>query len=527
MNSAPERGQILIVVGFALVVLLAIGALVVDLGFSWMLRRQEQNAVDPAAIAAARHLEDAAGQPTWDSTSAAAEACFYARENGFFESATENSLAGAGCVPSNDSGDAQLDVFSPPLDGPYSGRPGFVQVVLTRTHPSFFARIFDRRLPTVTTSAVASNTAGNANSSSLVALGSECTGNESGDSSISGGGSVHIHPATGVTTPGGYVQVNADCGSSRDNVCNSGVGVKGAVSLAISGTLRAPYTSTVGSCGGTPPVCTVATPCLDEGAVPLADPLADLPEPWPTVGLLAPACPDVAETNSSADANPCTLSGGNNGTCPKVGTSFVCTMSPGVYYAGWDIRSNVKVVLKPGMYVFAGFGIKIASGSSMETVTGADSAGNPIDARITMFSTDYTAGCLANKPNFCEGAINITAQGALRLKATNKTTCQQVSPAICPWTGILLWQDGTTVRSAQDVSIEGSSDLVLSGTIYAPESLVKITGGNTSTGCTSTPQACLAIQIISESWQVAGRANIDMPYNPAELYQLEQRGLVD
>ena len=48
-----ERGQILIVTAATLVVLLAIGALVVDLGMSWMLRRQEQNAADPAAIAAA------------------------------------------------------------------------------------------------------------------------------------------------------------------------------------------------------------------------------------------------------------------------------------------------------------------------------------------------------------------------------------------------------------------------------------------------------------------------------------------
>ncbi len=41
-----------------MVVMLGIAALVIDLGFSWMLRRQEQNAVDPAAVAAARYLPD-------------------------------------------------------------------------------------------------------------------------------------------------------------------------------------------------------------------------------------------------------------------------------------------------------------------------------------------------------------------------------------------------------------------------------------------------------------------------------------
>ena len=54
-----ERGQILIVTALAMIVLLGIGAIVVDLGMSWMLHRQEQNAADPGAIAAARWLRDA------------------------------------------------------------------------------------------------------------------------------------------------------------------------------------------------------------------------------------------------------------------------------------------------------------------------------------------------------------------------------------------------------------------------------------------------------------------------------------
>ena len=48
----------MIIVAFSMVVLLGICALVVDLGLSWMLRRQEQNAADPASIAAARYIEE-------------------------------------------------------------------------------------------------------------------------------------------------------------------------------------------------------------------------------------------------------------------------------------------------------------------------------------------------------------------------------------------------------------------------------------------------------------------------------------
>ena len=45
-------GQILIVVAVGMVVLIGIAAIAIDLGFAWMMRRQAQNAVDPAAVAA-------------------------------------------------------------------------------------------------------------------------------------------------------------------------------------------------------------------------------------------------------------------------------------------------------------------------------------------------------------------------------------------------------------------------------------------------------------------------------------------
>lgn len=526
-KQRPTRGQVLVITAFAMIVLLAICAIVVDLGFSWMLHRQEQNAVDPASLAAAKWVN-----PTVDQGKMEAEACFYAHQNGFF-------VGDAGCAAALASNN--LEVNSPPssaLSGEFRGFKYHVEVIIRSTHPSFFGQIFGQSVATVTTAAVAANSPGNANSSMLTALGNDCTpsGGDNGVSTVSGGGDVNIFPAKPSVKSGGYVQVNANCGNS-DDICANGSGTNG---FKISGTLTssinalpAPFVNTVGGCSyqgaGTPqPACiTTLAPCLDEGAIPLGDPMSLIPEPWPNLALPAPLCPKPSEVNGPSDSNPCTLKGGNGGTCPLVGTSYVCTMSPGVYYAGWNILSNVKVVMKPGMYVFAGFGIKLSNGSSMETVSDVDGTGKTIEARITIFSTDYTAGCLANKSNFCEGDINISAQGTLNLKATDKFSCVQVSPTICPWRGILIWQDGTTVKTPGDVTITGGSDLILSGTIYAPESHVKISGGNGSTGCNGTgPDACLSIQIVSQSWDIVGTALVDMPYDPDELFQLVQRGLV-
>ena len=112
MKKLPSdpRGQVLIITALALLVLIGIGALVADLGMSWMLRRHEQNAADPAAIAAARHLKDEFGDPSWDQGAAEADACFYARENGFFLDDTLD--CDAALVPGGD-----LQVHSPPISG--------------------------------------------------------------------------------------------------------------------------------------------------------------------------------------------------------------------------------------------------------------------------------------------------------------------------------------------------------------------------------------------------------------------------
>ena len=72
-----QRGQMLVIFAGALVLIMAISALVVDLGFVFMLRRQEQNAADPGAVAAARYIPANDTGQMWNA------ACFYAVQNGF------------------------------------------------------------------------------------------------------------------------------------------------------------------------------------------------------------------------------------------------------------------------------------------------------------------------------------------------------------------------------------------------------------------------------------------------------------
>lgn len=514
-NNHP-RGQVVIIVAAALVVLMGIAALVLDIGLSWMLRRQEQNAADPGAIAAARWLKDPltgdAVDPLTVQPNMNADACFYAQQNSFF-------VDDADCAAALASGG--LQVHSPPVSGDYQGRDGHVQVIVSSTHPNFFGRIFGRSSTTVSTAAIAANTAENSNSASLVALQTECAGGSAAD--VDGGGEVRIFPVGGATN-GGYVHVNSPCGSSTDDVCQNGVG---AAALSISGTLKAPEVYTQGSCtyngtGALGLICDPPDPtgCLDEDHDPIADPLAQVPEPALT-DFPPGVCPDGTVLSPSSTSG-CDLRRGPDCPPDPLDSAIdICTLGPGVYYGGWSVGSRVRLFLEPGMYILAGGGIKLSgTGASIEAV----SSPSVSEARITIFSTDGP-GCPSIGAQ-CQGDITFTAAQAFRAKATNSTSCILVTPKACTWKGILLWQDGTASNPTAAVKLGGQASTVLAGTIYAPRAEVQIAGGTSTTGCSGSTSGCLAIQIISWRWKITGDGLVEMPYDPAELYLLDQRGLV-
>jgi hypothetical protein len=69
----------------------------------------------------------------------------------------------------------------------------------------------------------------------------------------------------------------------------------------------------------------------------------------------------------------------------------------------------------------------------------------------------------------------------------------------------------------------GSSVLKnIAGTIYSPKGLVTLEGGSGA----GSPTNSAAIQIIAWQWNIGGNGTLDMPYDPAGLYQLDEKGLV-
>ena len=530
MNQTPPtlalhpRGQIVVITALALVILLGVAALIIDLGFGVLIRRAEQNAVDPGAIAAARFIDDVTGQ-TIDMPMAWSSACHYARLNGFFETASDDGGGGTGCVPANDSDGAVLEVLFPPdaRAGQFQGHSGMVQVVLTRQRSTFLGRLLGVPTLEISTDAVAARQRGNTNTHSLIALAP--TGCATGW--VHGTGNVEIYPVPGYTGPGGYVQVNSDCDTgSGDDLCAPGGGA-----LKVDGTanLSAPKINVHGSCQNKQPIGV-----LDEGAVQIGDPLSGLIPPAIDTSQDGAMCGagGLATRATGSRANGCgnspmTWFGSPPANCPGMPIGYTCVeLQPGVYYGGWDLKGDkIHLKLAPGIYIIAGGGIDLTT-DSVSSV----SASGSLPAPVLIFNTDNPAANCPGSTSGCQQDVTLgTAQSTLKIVGL---LANQPCPPIttvggCPYGGLVFWYDGHGSQGyTGEADILGGAGLYISGTIYAPTAFIKIEG-NSGTNCgTGTETQYAAVQVISWTWKIGGTGDLCMPYDPTKLYKLTLQGLV-
>ncbi|HEV3090154.1 MAG TPA: Tad domain-containing protein [Candidatus Cybelea sp.] len=262
-----QRGAVLPFVAISLSVLLGFTGLSVDVGYWQYQERQQQNAVDSAAIGGAQAL-DAAGCPAKASAQSAADtdAAMYGYSGG------------------------QVTVNNPPAAGAYSGNNCAVSVSITGTKPSFFAQIFGKGSMTETTSATAE----------LVSTNNNC---------------IYLLSTTSTSTfSGGNVSASG-CGISMNgsgSFCN-----KGSVNAA-----------RIGYAGSAPNVCGGTT---FTGATPAPQMTAPNPCPEITgCNYLANNPPSTANCQTlTANMNPTIAPGCYNNL--TVGGCGTVSLQPGVY----------------------------------------------------------------------------------------------------------------------------------------------------------------------------------------------------
>lgn len=297
VRKRSEKGQAVVVVALVLIVLLSFVALAVDVGYLRYEKRQLQTAADAAAIAGAEELSYGDVTSAADADSAA---------NGF----------------TNGSNGVTVTVNNPPASGAHVGDSTYVEAIVSRTAPTFFAKAFGVSSTRITARAVAHM---GSSTNCVFAL------------APSGSSTMKLDSHATVSSPCGIV-VESNSGS--------------AFSCSSSNSFSAPSIGIVGGVAGGCP--TPANTTTGITAPTPSDPLAYLPKP--TVG----AC-------NSSSGNRQTYSGGTASN-PNV-------LNPGTYCGGIRIQQGAYVVFNPGVYILTssvsvgGITIDIASNVTTNTST--------------------------------------------------------------------------------------------------------------------------------------------------------------
>jgi hypothetical protein len=231
-NSFKERGQALILITLAAIGLVGITGLAIDGSAKFSDRRHAQNAADAAALAAAlakANAESAGDDDATVWTELSTAALNRADDNGYDGDLVSNVV----------------EVYSPPISGPYAGKDLYVQVIITSYVDTFFSKVLGiaQTQNIVQATALSGKGGSIAYGASVVSMNPNpgcSSGGGSGGGSFDVGGNGEIHLSGG----GMFVNSGASCGYSQTScsvtlTMSSGVGISSAGS-AINQTCGTP-----------------------------------------------------------------------------------------------------------------------------------------------------------------------------------------------------------------------------------------------------------------------------------------------
>ncbi len=504
-RRTSQRGQVLVIFAGGLVAILAIAALVFDVGQDLLERRRQQNAADAAALAGARFLtqtNDSISGLNCKSLStlaacqqAEAAARSIAEKNGYKDGV----------------GDVIVTVNIPPdsQSPQYMGYPGHVQVVIDTTRGSFFSGVLGLATHRVATQAVAANLDGYALPYSFLSLNPTACG----AGKIGGGGS------SGSLTIAAEIMVSSSCTTSPGS---------GALQVGGAGvTFSAPTCYTVGEhkVNGDPAdaVCD-----YHDGATAIGDPLLSLngpaiggstvPNPPATPEITGPppaspipnGCPGSSSPSTKTDPKGCDI---------NFNKDRVVHIYPGVYWGGLSLRQTSKdltVCMDPGIYYMAGGGFEVSGDIILKSVDAGTTCSSSVamGGGVMIYNTD--------DPEFKSQCVAGTGTGKQCIKSIDFATTTASDVDLrgyqgATYTHLLVFQD-RNASSQPAMSTEGNAAMSLSGTIYLPKADFNYHGNGTS--------SVLDAQVICDEFSVTGNGAINVTYNPDNAVTLHDIGLV-
>ena len=209
-----ERGQALVVIALAAIVLFGFAALAIDGSAKLSDRRHAQNAADTAVLAAAlakvtAQTDGLSDSPTTCPDASPSEVCAALVTAGL-DRALSNSY-------DNNLTTNTVEVYSPPISGYYAGNLDYVQVIITSHVKTYFAKIMGFAETTNVVQAVAYTKQGGELADGAMIISYDPSPNCS--TSGTGGSSVEVSGSATVNLNGGGIFMNSDevCGFKIPN----------------------------------------------------------------------------------------------------------------------------------------------------------------------------------------------------------------------------------------------------------------------------------------------------------------------
>jgi hypothetical protein len=460
-------GQALAIFALSLTAVMGMAALAFDGGQVMLERRDQQNAADAAAIAAARYVRS-------DTTAAMNAAVAVATANGFTDGVDSQSVT----------------VNIPPTSGPNHNIAGYVEVLIASTRLSLFSGVMGVANWDVSARAVATDLDGAGGTFSILAL--DPTGCDA--MLVSGNGALVAY---------GNVQVNSSCTTGALRRQGNGdivIDVAGGACNVV-GDIQDGGGSGIIDC------------VQNEGAPSIPDPLRLLPAP----ALPALARAPVEIVGSKQIPNGCP--GSSNPATYAL--PYVCQFSsnyknttwrlyPGLYPGGIKLQGGT-FYLEPGIYYLAGGGLDITGNAtdtwSVDPNGTADLISGPAGG-VMFYNTEI--------PGAPGGPIILNGASAdIGLLPLDDATIYQ------RYNGLVVFQDRLMNLPGDDMTINGSaSDMEVRGTVYVPAGDVKVNGSSGE---------LTADQIIAFTYKVNGSpgSKLLVLKNEDLIVKLRAAGLVE
>lgn len=440
-----------------------IAALAFDIGLMLVERRDQQNAADAAALAGARYVADADLDPV-------------AKAN------AESAARAIGIANGFDDADSTeaVTVHIPPISGPFTGAPGFIEVVVGSTRPSVFGGIIGVGGWNVGARAVAANQQGLSLPFGMLALNpTECKAiHISGSGTVYSASNVQSNSSCPLSDGGGLSRTGQGTlvVDTPDALCRSSGGIQD------QGSGEMDCTQVPNSFAYPDPLKSLLPPFKPGAPINPRQVFPASPtEPIP------PGCPGGSQ--AATDAQPqqgCRINENRY-------NNKVWEFGPGYYPGGISLESSITIRLLPGVYYLGGGGFNMTSNSSVITI--ADPNDPPLAGEGVLFYN--TSG-----PNAPAGKINMSGQGStvdvLPLDVPETSTYYN-------YNGMIIFQDRTININGDDVEITGGSNtdpsLSVRGLVYVPAGDIKVTGN----GGTMTMD-----QVIASTFKVTGSGNFSV-----------------